>query len=165
MSNSLENEVPVSMIASLILVLQTIPGFSTSRNRGPLLEGHFKRRREMRNIGIVTLILAAWIYAAAPAVSTSNAAYTLTVVNNSSREIRRVHIAWSGTSRWGPDRLGKDVLRPNTQVPVRDIPAGDYDLLFIDAQDNQCILLNQAIYGDRSLSIRDDWLAKSCRRR
>ena len=114
----------------------------------------------MRKISVLALMLVTLTFVA-PAASTSNVTCTLTVVNNLGRDIQRIHLAWSGTERWGPDRLGKDILRAGRSIPLGDIAPGDYDILFIDTQGNQCVVRNLPIYNDRDFKLTD----QNCQRK
>jgi hypothetical protein len=95
--------------------------------------------------------------------STAQTRCTLTIVNSSSRDFHRLHLSSSGTSNWGTDLLGRDILHPG-QPRSLAISPGAYDVLFIDANGRQCILKNLPAYKDRSWPITDDWLSKNCQR-
>lgn len=104
----------------------------------------------------------------APMVRQQNSAaqarrFTLTIVNASSRQIHRLHMSSSGTANWGPDLLRRSILHPG-QPKGLGVSSGEYDVLFIDANDNQCVLKSFPVYNDRSWSITDDWLANHCQR-
>lgn len=59
---------------------------------------------------IFTLLI---LIACAPLLSRAHApATTLTIVNNSSREIRHVYLSPPNSNNWGPDQLGSSVIAP-----------------------------------------------------
>lgn len=91
--------------------------------------------------------------------------HTLTITNESSRQIHRLHISSSGTANWGADLLGRNILHPGAPPGNSrsfSISAGEIDVLFIDANGHQCVLRNFQVYNDRSYSLTDEWLAKNC---
>lgn len=91
--------------------------------------------------------------------------FTLTITNASSRAIHRLHMSSTGTGNWGADLLGRNILHPVTSPGNSRgflISAGEYDLLFIDANEHQCVLRNFQVYNDKPYSLTDEWLAKNC---
>jgi hypothetical protein len=96
---------------------------------------------------------------------TNPGACTITIINESDLQIERMHMAWRGTERWGTDLLGKNVLKPHTSIPIRDVAPGDYDFVFIDSRQYECFLRNLPIYSDRSWSLTNEWAAHNCRQR
>src|SRR5262245_54529592 len=91
-----------------------------------------------KNILIPLLVLFALSGFARPAVHTRAGAYSITIVNKTRSEIREVRLAWSGTGRWGPDVLGKQVLRPDESYVIGGVSAGGYDIRFVNA-DGACV--------------------------
>ena len=108
---------------------------------------------------IATVMLVCGIVPGASSSIANPGSYTLTILNNSNAEIRRMHISWSGTGRWGPDLLGKDVLRPRASFPIRNLAPGDYDILFIDAGGRRCISGPLRISADLTWPLTD----RNCR--
>lgn len=94
--------------------------------------------------------------------SASQARCTLTIVNSSTRAFHRLHLSSSGTGNWGPDQLGRGILRAGGNKSLVITPA-EYDVLFIDAGGHQCILRSLPAYKDTPWSITDAWLSKNCR--
>jgi hypothetical protein len=88
--------------------------------------------------------------------------YTLTITNNSSRDIHRLQISSSGTGSWGSDLLGRAILRSGESRRWGEIIAGEYDLLLIDASESQCVLRRLAVFNDTSWGITDEWLSRNC---
>jgi hypothetical protein len=89
----------------------------------------------------------------------SSGSHTLTVINNSSVDITRVHVAWSKTGRWGADLLGKGVFRRGSSLPI-SLAAGEYDLMLVDSRNRSCVARAIAVYSDRSWSFNDQWLSE-----
>ena len=83
--------------------------------------------------------------------------YTLTIFNNSGRDIHRLHVSSSGTRSWGPDLLGRTILRSGESRSFGDIGPGEYDLLFIDASENQCVLRSIRVFGNTQESTDRCW--------
>jgi hypothetical protein len=83
--------------------------------------------------------------------------YTLTIINNSGKDIHRLHMSSSGTGRWGPDLLGRTILRSGESRSWGDIGPGEYDLLLIDASENQCVLRSVRVFGHTQKSTDNCW--------
>jgi hypothetical protein len=93
--------------------------------------------------------------------SAAQARCTLTIVNSSTRDFHRLHLASSGTGNWGLDQLGRGILHHGEPRSLAISP-GEYDLLFIDADGHQCVKRNLPAYNDTSFEITDAWLSKNC---
>jgi hypothetical protein len=107
---------------------------------------------------LFVLVLAVAVFSVGMVARQSSAAQarcTLTIVNESNKDIHRLHLSLKGTGNWGPDLLGRNVLHPGDRTS-QNISAGEYDLLVIDANGNQCVLKNIPVYNDRS------WPIKGC---
>ena len=60
---------------------------------------------------LAILVILAGILACVPLLSSVHAAATaITIVNNSSREIRHVYLSSPDQNNWGPDQLGSSVI-------------------------------------------------------
>lgn len=121
---------------------------------GPLLIG--KHGGEvMRKTLLMFLIVLSLCHFVRPAAG-KHADFSLRIVNNSSSEINRIHLAWKGTRRWGPNLLVKQVLGRGKDFTAPGLSAGDYDILFVDASGRQCVAAGIPIYRDTSWVVTDE---------
>jgi hypothetical protein len=81
------------------------------------------------------------------------APYTVMITNASSNEIHRLYISLSGAQSWGPDRLGASILHRGESRSLGDFPAGQYDLLIVDAGGHECVMRNLSVPSGRPWSI------------
>lgn len=58
------------------------------------------------------LILVVMLSALTPLYATTPSSLTITVVNNSSREIRRFYLSPADNDNWGPDQLNESAISP-----------------------------------------------------
>ena len=58
------------------------------------------------------LILVVMLTALTPLYATTASSLTITVVNNSSREIRRFYLSPADNDNWGPDQLDESSISP-----------------------------------------------------
>lgn len=65
---------------------------------------------------------------------------SLTLYNESDWTIHHVRLSPSTSRRWGPDRLGDQVLGPGEYLTLSSIECDDYDLQVIDEDGDECIL-------------------------
>ncbi|WP_315833179.1 hypothetical protein [Bradyrhizobium prioriisuperbiae] len=81
------------------------------------------------------LVLAAIV---ATVSFTANAA-DFTIVNASQVSLQRLHISPCGARQWGPDQL-IEPLPPSRHFTISDITPGCYDVEFVVAPWNVCVL-------------------------
>ena len=88
-------------------------------------------------------ILAASLIASAIATgciiesSSNDASSTLTVDNNSSFDLKELHLTRSTSSGWGPNLLDA-ALRPGESIFLDGISCDTYDVLMVDETGAQC---------------------------
>jgi hypothetical protein len=82
-------------------------------------------------------------------------AFNLRILNNSNSEIRQMRLAWSGTGRWGPDVLGKRVLKPRESFDIPGLSAGDYDILFINTGGRGCVAGPIPVYDNMAWDLTE----------
>lgn len=81
------------------------------------------------------LVLAAIV----ATVSSIASAADFTIVNASSVPLQRLHISPCGARQWGPDQLAGP-LPPSRYFTISDIMPGCYDIEFVVAPWNVCVL-------------------------
>jgi len=103
------------------------------------------------------LVVSILLIAACPLARTSghNEIYSLRIVNNSNSEIREIHLAWRGTGRWGPDVLGKQVLKPRGSFVLGGVSAGDYEMLFVNTGGRSCVAGPIGVYANATFQLTD----------
>ena len=62
------------------------------------------------------------------------------IVNKSSYAFAQLFISPSARRNWGPDQLGRRVVRPGESFTLRGIPCGLYDLKLVDEDGDACIV-------------------------
>ncbi len=69
---------------------------------------------------------------------------TLTIVNNSGRDIVQLYLVPQNSANWGPDQLAGDVIPNGTSYDITDIPPGYYDFRAVD-RNGQNIVIVEAL--------------------
>ena len=88
-----------------------------------------------------------------------SATHSLRIVNDSNAEIHEIHYAWTHTGRWGPDMLGKQVLKPHAAFVIGNVSAGDYDILFVNTGGHSCVAGPVSVYANVTWVLTD----RNCR--
>lgn len=110
-----------------------------------------------------TLLLAAVLAVAAAGVAgAARSDSDLELVNDSSWDIYEIYLAPSEDDEWGPDQLGEDVLESGESLTLTEIPCGDYDILLIDEDGDECTLEAVDLCGDSAEWVIDDEELLSC---
>ncbi len=85
--------------------------------------------------------------------------FNYTFVNNSATTIYIIYMQRSGETERGPDRLGSRVLGPGENLVVRNLAAGNYNVIFQQQDESECIQRNVAVNRDARQTITDASLA------
>ena len=67
---------------------------------------------------------------------------TLLIVNESDFVIEEIYITDVNASGWGPDLTGGDVLFPEEEILLTDLPCDFYDVLMVDETGLECEVLD-----------------------
>ena len=87
--------------------------------------------------------------------------YSLTIQNTSTYDIHQLYVSSSENRRWGPDQLGRNILRANRGTfTLTDLIAGQYDVKFVDEDGDACVVQNIKLTQDASWKVTTDWLLK-----
>lgn len=62
------------------------------------------------------------------------------IVNKSSYTFAQLFLSPSTRRRWGPDQLGRKVIRPSDSYTLHNIPCGLYDVKLIDENRRECVV-------------------------
>ncbi len=89
--------------------------------------------------------------------------YELEIHNHSELDIYSIYMAPSYKTVWGRDLLEDDILSPRYHYTITDIIPGEYDFLFIDELERNCILRDIRIFENKTWEIDDRWLNRVCR--
>lgn len=82
---------------------------------------------------------------------------TLLVVNQSDFVIEEIYITDVDSSGWGPDLTGGDVLFPEEDILLTDLPCDFYDVLMVDETDLECEVLDVDLcFDDATWVITND---------
>ena len=98
--------------------------------------------------------------ASATATAQRRGHYTLVIENESRYDIYYLYMSRTLEDDWGPDRLGSGVLGSGEVFALENIPADDYDVKFVDEDDDECILNDIAIVNDTEWSLTTGFLLK-----
>ena len=108
----------------------------------------------------VTLFVVLLLASLAPATATAQRRghYTLVIENDSRYDIYYLYMSRTLEDDWGPDQLGDKVLSAGEMFTLENIPAGEYDVKFVDEDDDECVLNDVAIVDDTGWSLTTDFL-------
>ena len=62
------------------------------------------------------------------------------IVNKSSYAFAQLFISSSTRRVWGPDQLGRRIVRPGESFTLRGIPCGLYDIKLVDEDGDICVV-------------------------
>ena len=98
----------------------------------------------------VTLFVVLLLAGLAPATATAQRRdhYTLFIENDSRYDIYYLYMSRTLEDNWGSDQLGNEVLDSGETFALGNIPAGEYDVKFVDEDDDACVLNDIAIIDD-----------------
>lgn len=86
--------------------------------------------------------------------------YYLRITNNSRYDIYHIYLSSSESDNWGSDNLGKYILYSGSTHTITNIVPGEYDVKFLDEDNDKCILRNISIFQNTSWSLTSSWLSK-----
>lgn len=103
---------------------------------------------------LAILVILIGIFACVPLLSNAHAPATstaITIVNNSSREIRHVYLSAPDQNNWGPDQLGSSVIAAGGgSVTIAANCAGSS--IKVIAEDHQGCFLYQVVACNNSVT-------------
>ena len=108
----------------------------------------------------VTLFVVLLLAGLAPATATAQRRghYTLLIENDSRYDIYYLYMSRTLENNWGSDQLGSEVLDSGETFALGGIPAGEYDVKFVDEDDDVCVLNNIAIVHDTEWRLTTNFL-------
>lgn len=108
----------------------------------------------------VTLFAVLLLAGLAPATATAQRRghYTLLIENDSRYDIYYLYMSRTLEDNWGSDQLGSEVLDSGESFALGNIPAGEYDVKFVDEDDDACVLNDIAIIHDTEWRLTTNFL-------
>ncbi len=108
----------------------------------------------------VTLFVVLLLAGLAPATATAQRRdhYTLFIENDSRYDIYYLYMSRTLEDNWGSDQLGNEVLDSGETFALGNIPAGEYDVKFVDEDDDECVLNDIAIIDDTEWRLTTNFL-------
>jgi len=109
---------------------------------------------------IVAACLAAGVSWAAPAIAQSSR-WSVRITNASSFDIYSLFVSSSDYENWGPDQLGRRVLRGGGGVfTLTSIRTGEYDVKFVDEDGDACVLRKVLVTKHMTWELTNSWLLR-----
>ncbi len=96
--------------------------------------------------------------ASATATAQRRGHYTLVIENESRYDIYYLYMSRTLEDNWGSDQLGSEVLDSGETFALGNIPAGEYDVKFVDEDDDECVLNDIAIINDTEWRLTTNFL-------
>jgi hypothetical protein len=106
--------------------------------------------------------LIALVLSLSACVVTTDGDSTLTVINDSSYVIEEIYVAPVGTTTWGPDLLGNDVLYPDESLTIYLSYCDYYDVLIVDEYGLECVLDKLYLCYDDAAWVIDNFELATC---
>lgn len=110
-------------------------------------------------------MLAAVALAAAPLggciITDDDGDSSLTVQNDSSYLIYEIRVTDVGSTNWGPNLLGGDILRPGEALTIL-VDCGFYDVLLVDDTGADCVLYDLDLCFDDAVWVIDNVELDAC---
>lgn len=111
-----------------------------------------KNSRAKSNFWAVTLCLALFatmgISTASTAAPSVNAATSVNIVNNSSREIRNVYLSHVNVDDWGANQLGNATIAPGQSFALNDVACDQQQVRVIGEDQDGCFLSTVVTCGE-----------------
>lgn len=85
----------------------------------------------------------------------AHAAGSVEIVNQSSWELHYLYVGPAGNPDWGPDQLGDHVIGLGESFTLNKIACGNYDIMVVDEDGDQCELYDIRLCSDKIWRITD----------
>ncbi len=113
-----------------------------------------------RAISLIVFVTLIWSLPAC-IITTDDDDGVLSVLNDSSFVIEELRVARVGSRFYGPDLLAGRALFPGESIAIR-LDCDFYDVLFVDALNLECVVLDIDVCFDRTVFVIDDVLLNTC---
>lgn len=104
------------------------------------------RVRATLSRAVVWMSVAATMTSAACAASLVGPTAEFSIVNASPVHLQHLYVSPCGARQWGPDQLAEP-LPPSRLATVSGLPAGCYDVQFVVAPWNKCVIAGADLHG------------------
>jgi hypothetical protein len=84
------------------------------------------------------LVAAAFMTAVTVSAAVKKA--NVKLVNKSDWTITELYMSPTDDNDWGPDQLGKHVIKPGESYTLSQIPCDTWDIKLVDEDDDECIV-------------------------
>jgi hypothetical protein len=88
-------------------------------------------------------------------------ALSLTLENQTGKELHELYFAPAGEKEWGPDQLGDKVVANDETFTLSKIPKGKYDVMFVDESGAKCDI-RDVDFTESELFVMTKQLIKGC---
>ncbi len=116
-------------------------------------------KNRIRPLILAMSIVALAILAGALPVA-AQSSHSLRIENNTGYDIQILRVSSVSDPNWGRDILGASVLAYGSSFTVTNIPAGYYDIKFVDEDRDVCVLRNVAIFSNQNWDLTEGWLLR-----
>jgi hypothetical protein len=117
------------------------------------MRSHFAKSKSSATRRFAIVLIVIGILAAVPLLSGAHAPATtsITVVNNSSREIRHLYLSPTNQDNWGPDQLsGSMIGSGGGSYTLSNVSCGQTNIKVITEDQNGCFLYQIVSCGQSS---------------
>ena len=117
------------------------------------MKSPFAKSKSNTTTRLATVLIVIGIFAAAPLLSGARTPVTtsITVVNNSSREIRHVYLSPTNQDNWGPDQLyGASIGSGGGSYTLSNVSCEQANIKVITEDQNGCFLYQVVACGQSS---------------
>jgi hypothetical protein len=116
----------------------------------------YTRKKYARSLLLViTVVAVALVGTAILTVAKTTTAISITVRNNSQREIRHIYLALGNPDNWGPDQLHGSTVQPGGSYVVSDVSCGSTVRVVAEDQNGCFVYYNASCDADQTWEITD----------
>ena len=100
---------------------------------------------------VLSIVALAVVIASVATLSRARAqAIGITIVNNSSRDIRHLFLSPPDSNNWGPDQLHDSTITPGNSFTVTEVSCPQGSIKVIAEDENGCFLYQTVSCGDNA---------------
>ena len=108
----------------------------------------------LKSMSFASLVAAVFIFSS----STLFADVTITIKNGTQWTFDEFYLNYSADESWGPDHLGKEVIKPGGTFALQGVPVGKFDARIVDEEGDECIISDVSIKGSEIVTFTDEML-------
>jgi hypothetical protein len=99
---------------------------------------------------IAALAVLLCALALTPSLTHGQSGAEIMLENRSHWDIYHLYLSPSDDDHWGPDQLGKKVVKSGTTFTLNGIPCDDYDIKIVDEDGDSCVIENVNMCKDHT---------------